>query len=719
MGLLGVSMSLSGCRDSRLKTASGLLELTPAELNFPATFVGTPSTVTAQLVNGGQAELPLSWDAPKLPFEAEGLPEVAPAGSVQWRVGFRPSAPGIFHGEVRLHGPGGFEQVVSLTAEALPIPACPTPVACHSTHFDVILGHCVETPEPEGSACDTHNACILGGHCRLGLCIGPEKSCDDSDACTVDVCDAIQGCQHLPAPPCPGDGRCQRGVCDKVKGCGLEAAADGTLCGPTRTCVKADVCIEGACVERDPPDGFVCAKASPCQAEGRCSGAVCARPPPQALMPSWSFDSQAVLPDPLELHDLVMEPDGAVSLMGFFEIPLLRANTSQMKTASTPARRCILWNARLVCADYPFVGTGKVSSIDTATGNLEWTYDFPSSRPDFAALADPGRIFMARLASLGSDRLAAVFEGFPAGSSTGSQCRLYFLVVLDALGNMVSAQQLTDPALDLCNHPHPYGIAASSNGDLYIAFSPSLSGQAPLVPVFPTLLTGFSRDGLLRWKRTEAFVGGELAVAKGVLYPENSAVAYLASTGSAFTFSVPPPSGALGRVVVTSDRVIVAPRVGDSSVLAYDRATGVPSWASSLPPGETLISTQLRLASWKHSPSEPAESVALMFSRRQGLPTLTALNARFGNEEWSCPLGHTARTDPQLFEVVEGSMALMEGSDQCGTCDPPFAQSHAAFHTFSLTGVGIAREPWVGTFGGASHDHQEEQQVGLPPVPPQ
>ena len=56
----------------------------------------------------------------------------------------------------------------------------------------------------------------------------------------------------------------------------------------------------------------------------------------------------------------------------------------------------------------------------------------------------------------------------------------------------------------------------------------------------------------------------------------------------------------------------------------------------------------------------------------------------------------SSRSEPQLFEVADGSIALMEGSDACGKCDPPYAGKH---------------EPWVGTFGGAGHDHREEPEV--------
>ena len=49
----------------------------------------------------------------------------------------------------------------------------------------------------------------------------------------------------------------------------------------------------------------------------------------------------------------------------------------------------------------------------------------------------------------------------------------------------------------------------------------------------------------------------------------------------------------------------------------------------------------------------------------------------------------------------------VSGNPGCLKCDPPLAGSSAAFQTLDVPGLSIAAEPWVGTFGGAGHDHQE------------
>src|SRR5262249_8087819 len=159
-------------------------------------------------------------------------------------------------------------------------------------------------------------------------------------------------------------------------------------------------------------------------------------------------------------------------------------------------RRCMLWNRRLVCAD--FAANGHVSAIDFTSGKPLWDFNVLTTRPDFAALTSRKTLFMARLAEMGSDRLAALFEGYPVQSGSPTLCRVYFLVVLNAGGGLVAATQVKDPLLELCNHPHPYGLASDTEGSLYIAFSGTQNDAAPLRPSSPTLLLSYTRDGAFK-----------------------------------------------------------------------------------------------------------------------------------------------------------------------------------------------------------------------------
>jgi hypothetical protein len=496
---------------------------------------------------------------------------------------------------------------------------------------------------------------------------------------------------------------------------------DGTPCGALNDCNAAEVCINGACVVRDPPDGFVCAEASACQAEGRCVGDRCVREAPVPLDPAWTFDATTTgdpgqgIP-PLELHDFVLEPSGAASLSGFFQAStILRANTANALTAPLgPSRRCIFWGNRLVCADYPAAPNGKVTAMDPATGVATWTFDLRSARPDFLMVTTT--VFLARLAVQGPDRLAALYEAYPRGV-TGADaqfCRTYFLVVLNATGGLVMAQQLSDPLLAQCNHPHPYGVASDAVGNLYIAFSPTTSQSAPLVPGSPTLLMSYTHDGLFRWKLTDTtLVGGELAVARGLLYPENGSVVLYATSGL--------PAVALptevGRAVVADARFVPAPKDGAKSLTGYEAGLTAIRWTHTLKGNWRFWGEQLRLAEW--TTARGPRTVALTFvidetAGEQPVYALHAIDVMTGAEAFLCPLNLAPRTVPQLLEVANGSLTFMEGAldaagnPACQKCDPPFAGSSAVFRTFSWPGLRQAREPWGGTFGGADHDHHED-----------
>ncbi len=710
---------LVGCRQPALNSSLGAVQLSPKDMAFGSVYAAQESrTHSFRISNDGRASIPVRWTLPQSPFQVSGLPNVATTGEVEIEVTFSPVTPGRFQSLIKLELEGQQPQVVSLIGEARAIPNCTKSDVCVESSFDIALNRCVEQPLTNGASCDGTSVCLTNATCQAGRCVGTEKNCDDQNKCTLDTCNAVIGCEHLPAPPCPGDGKCQVGVCLPATGCGFEEAEDGVACGPMKSCKAAQVCIAGECVVRDPPDGYVCEEASPCQAEGICAADVCVRPPATELVPTWNFDSRTadagagVAP---QLHDLVLEPSGAISLSGFFHSsPQLRANTQEAKEAKLgAARRCMLWNGRMICADYPSAVNGKVSAIDLTSGELIWTFDLHAAKPEFLALTSS--LFMARMAVQGSDRLAALFEAYPRNpdSSKPTNCRLYFLVVLDAAGKLVTGQQVVDPVLSICNHPHPYGFGADSLGDLFISFSPTITSPAPLVPGTPTVVMSYTRDGIFRWKFTDSsLVGGELAVSRGLLYPENSASAVLTSSGQlSFTLNE-----LFGRAVVSRQRTIVAPVTGASSLNGYESGTNSPRWKHLLEIGQTFGSDQVRLASWKTR--KGPTTVALTFTKQNGQTQLHGIVARDGSKAFTCHLLMNSRTEPQLFEVAEGFVALMEGSSTCGKCDPPFAGSNAAFHTIALPYISPAiNEPWVGTFGGAGHDHREETVNESPIIP--
>lgn len=721
LSLVLLLSAVAGCKRDDLTGVTNVLRFDPQSLEFDVAYAdGATRLREVTVVNDGRASLEVTWQGLSAPFSSE-LPSRLPPGATTLTVRFTPSVPGRFSQVLEVRSGTMDPAQLAVAAAAREIPTCTPSDPCLTAHFDLSSQKCVEAPVEDGLACDPGTKCLINARCASGRCVGDARTCQDDDRCTIDVCYPLTGCEFLPAPPCPGDGLCMEGYCDSQSGCGLRPRVDGSSCGgSTSSCTNVDVCIEGACVTRDPPDGFVCREASPCNTEGRCVNDVCVQASqPTQLSVAWSLDTLG-LGDldagiaPPRLHDFVLEPTGELSLSGFFDVgAVLRANSPGAVTAPLGiSRRCIMWNGRYVCADYPASPNGKVSALDLATGTTLWTFDIRAEKPEFMDIAST--IFLARLVVQGSDRLAAVFEAYPrnAMGDTNTQCRRYFLAVMDASGHLVQAQQITDPLLDACNHPHPYGVAADWAGNLFIAFSPTVSNQAPLVPADTTLIMSYSRDGVFRWKRlNQGMRGGELAVARGLLYAEYTSVVLDAVSGQP-AFALPQD---LGRAVISQSRLIPAPSENGTSLNGYEAGQLQLRWSATLPTSWTFWSDQLRLARWQTS--KGPRTVALTWVKNEtGFRPVYALygvDVQDGSEAFSCPIELPDRTPPQLFEIANGSLGMMNGAlDQsgnpgCNKCDPPLAGSAGAFFSIPTSRLSIAEEPWVGTFGGAGHDHRE------------
>jgi hypothetical protein len=174
----------------------------------------------------------------------------------------------------------------------------------HSPHLVVTLGcapgfaDCDHVPS---NGCEQPLSSV--GNCRV--C---GASCDDANPCTVDVCDAVTGCKHVPAGDgtacddhnaCTRTDSCQAGVCtgvnpvscgasdqchapgtcDPASGvCSNPTAAESTACDDGDPCTQTDRCQAGACVGSNP---VVCAAADQCHLAGVCDAAtgLCSNPP--------------------------------------------------------------------------------------------------------------------------------------------------------------------------------------------------------------------------------------------------------------------------------------------------------------------------------------------------------------------------------------------------------------------------------------------------------
>ncbi len=719
--LLAVSVCLAGCHGPGLSGAEGEVAFNRPSKHLGDAWVGLTLSTTVTVQNRGRSPLSVTWEVPE-GFTVEGLTSPLPSGETDLTVTATRTAPGMSRGTLKAKAERSSSSI-ELTFLALAHPACNPATSCSSWAFDIHEGECVETVEPDGTQCDPKSQCVLEATCQAGQCVGAARECDDGDACTLNTCNALTGCEFPPAPPCPGDGACGVGVCDPAVGCTFEPAVDGTICGDV-ACNAAQVCIAGNCVVRDPPDGFVCKEASPCQGAGTCQNDTCVVPPPTTLSADWNYN---VAPDPVlgareKLHDYVLDADGRMAMTGFMQRLVVNAGTPAVKRLeNTAARRCVLWNRRVTCADlweYDIPGglvNGTVAPLD-AEGRPLWRFRLQAHRPAYVQETDT--LFLARLVVMGPDRLAAIYEAYPRNSPNGTNCRMYYLAVLDAAGGLVSSSRIQDPFLTMCNHPHPYGAAADIAGNLYISFSPSSEGSAPLYAQSPSLLLSYDRNGTLRWKRTDVHPGGELAVVGNLLWSEGSTTPLNTATGVAI-----PAVGGLreqvGRAVVTIDRYVSSPWfsfAGATELHGYKHSSE-RAWTYSLTdPGDTFLTRELRLASWHPRAQAQRREAVLAFARLGGQQSLLAVDPSQGKELWRCAVDAPISTLPQLFDVAQDRLVMMADAEFGGDGDPPYANSHATFWRFPLTGVGHSRSPWPGTWGGPARDHLEKG--ALLPVTP-
>jgi hypothetical protein len=182
-------------------------------------------------------------------------------------------------------------------------PACDDGNPC-TTDCDPVRG-CVHTPLPDGTSCSDHNVCTRNDICQSGTCMaGAPRDCDDQNPCTADTCDPLSGCTHRTLPDgalcsdanactapdicrqggcipgaavsCADTNPCTQDTCDPVQGCVHRPVLDGTHCSDGNACTTLDACVGGACVGGPPPG---CDDANPCTTDLCDSVRGCLHPP--------------------------------------------------------------------------------------------------------------------------------------------------------------------------------------------------------------------------------------------------------------------------------------------------------------------------------------------------------------------------------------------------------------------------------------------------------
>ncbi len=334
--LLALVSVAGGCQCGEppdLDGARGGFEARETELDFGRVLEGQKVRRSVAVLSTGRALTAVSastqGDGPFSPVASEL--EVSGGGTTPLEVEFT-AGNGPAEGRLVLTGSGNTVSVALRGLGVRPLPCVPS-APCRESRFDLESGTCVESPAGDGAACIPESKCQENGRCLAGLCVGGPRRCDDDNPCTTDSCNPSVGCVNPPVA-CPRPSNpCKVGVCKRESGCGEADAADLTPCGSV-DCKTADVCMSGTCKTIPTPEGLLCAPATMCQGEGRCTGGECVRPDAGELEPTFSQElggepvvepgGPALLTHNGALYASVCGEDGGCRLVSFTSSGLLR-----------------------------------------------------------------------------------------------------------------------------------------------------------------------------------------------------------------------------------------------------------------------------------------------------------------------------------------------------------------------------------------------------------
>jgi hypothetical protein len=143
---------------------------------------------------------------------------------------------------------------------------------CTKDGCDADIG-CVSQPL-SGTPCDDGDNCSIGDACSEGACLGKAVICQDGNPCTDDVCDPVAGCSFpnnsLPcsdSDPCTFGDTCQDGACAPGVLVTCEDYNPCTVDGCSETSGCTHQAVDGAC-----DDGNPCTLSESC-VDGKCVAA--------------------------------------------------------------------------------------------------------------------------------------------------------------------------------------------------------------------------------------------------------------------------------------------------------------------------------------------------------------------------------------------------------------------------------------------------------------
>jgi hypothetical protein len=680
----------TGCQVDRIKELKGQFKLNPESIDMGAHVIGTKSSAALTLENSSRFSVNFVVSSSNNSFVPKTDSNLSVTGTSSISIEFIPTQLGPVSADITIDIEG-IQYVSKISGEGVPVPNCPNVNQCVKSVFSLTTESCVETLVADGTACS--DVCLTDSFCKAGACVGTQKTCDDSNACTVDSCASQVGCQHSPKV-CESQNACEISTCNVLTGCESIAAEDGTSCGALRGCTQAQVCISGACVIRDPPEGFVCAEASPCQGEGICRSDVCVQPAQTILKPSWMVGQALIdggVPPGESWSDFTMSANGDMALHSyFFSPPRLKANNVNFINLPSSARRCIEWNSFLICGDYP--GTAEVSAVELSTGKTRWTYK--SVTRDLPQFAGPSvDVFTARIFAQSQAELGVLFESRSIDESgAATRCRHFGIVILNALGERVRSAHIENPIFEVCNHPHPYSLAVDTTGDIYIAFSPSRNDN-PATWLNESSVFALRRDLTQKWTRGEGeFLGDLLPTSFQLCHGRNS---FDSASGTINSVSGPCSAPTHLRSLQAT--------IGLMAVGVY-----INSSRKMFP-----FPVPVRLESYVATLATKGKTEILLVSDREGI--LSGFDLHSDTERltrlFEC---HVESPGPALMmSGAQGKWGFMSKPTfnpvpNCSDCDPQFAQTQNIFWTLDLPLLSPSTSPWPERFGSSTHDHRSK-----------
>ncbi|MCY1039891.1 hypothetical protein OV208_01070 [Corallococcus sp. bb12-1] len=622
--LLGVLLLLGGCRcgdDSNVGGASASFRPQETVVDFGRVLEGTQVRRSLTLVATGRAGVEVAAET-ESPFFVVVSQIVVP-GSGTGTVDILFSAGNTpVEGELVLTA-GRTTATVKLTGVGVRPLACLPEGECRESRFDLDSGQCIESPLADGASCIPGSRCQENGRCQSGACVGQPRTCNDDNPCTVDTCSPTQGCVTASvACPVPRD-PCKVGVCDRNAGCTVVDVDNFTPCGAV-SCKEARVCVSGTCRAVTPPDGFVCAPATPCQGEGMCSAGECMRPDAGDLVALFSAElggepiaedgGPVLLVDDGTVYASVCGGDAGCRLAAYTESGLLRYESpyedggARTLLAASDAGVVVLapealeayaprgagalrWRTSLALSDatpdggvqdgVPGTGTGRVAL--TVEGNVlthvTWSEAAPDAGDDAGTVREPLRSRLALLSAEAGTPLALGPEedgGGAARLAVDDTRGAYLYTPWDgrlAFTSWETAPEDAGPALD----------GGAVRGGEFALYAPAPNDSLTAWPAFGPTALADGGIGALGLEVLDAGVPGgapSLALASGQLLV--GARAFLDTDGG-----VPVAldwDGGLRTLVPLDEPVLVTPggSVGHAFARSCERTDGIPCAAEEL-----------------------------------------------------------------------------------------------------------------------------------------